>query len=118
MKMVDMKRTAAEKKALNTGANKQLVGSSSLPEDYGYGLRLDLSSEHLDKLGIDNLPRVGKTVTLHAKAKVIAVRQNQRSGQDNERSVELQLQKIGLCEGMGSMEDAISSGVDDADGDE
>jgi hypothetical protein len=111
MQMRDMKRTKTEKKKENVA----LVG----PEDsYPYGLRLTLDGEQLKKLGLDTLPKVGKTITLHAKAKVIGARETSRSDGTQDRSLEIQLQKMGIAEGAGSMEEAISSSIDDADGDE
>ena len=64
--LVDMKRTKAEKKAEE---NKYKVSSSSSGEEYPYGLQLDLNEDVMRKLGMD-LPKVGGTVTITAKARV------------------------------------------------
>lgn len=109
MKLVDMKRTAAEKKARDK-SNKCYPGIGG--DDYPYGLNLTLDTEQLKKLGIDNLPKAGKTMTLTAKAKVIAVRQNSRDGGEQERSLELQLQKIGLTGEAGSAAEALGNAID------
>lgn len=107
MKLVDMKVTAAERKAHEKKCEVPVLAG----DDYGYGLRLSLNDSELEKLGVKNLPAVGKTYTLTAKAVVISARQN-RSTHGNDRGIELQIQKLSL--GGGSVEDAMDEAIDEA----
>ena len=110
MKLVDMKSTAAEKKERNKECYPTVAGGG---DDYPYGLTLNLDNDQLKKLGVDNLPKAGETMTLNAKCKVISIRQSDRDGGKAERSMEIQLQKIGLTRGAGSMTEALSEAIDE-----
>lgn len=103
-KLVDMKRTKAEKKEQGTLCKP-------MDDPYGYGLRVNLNDSELSKLGIDSLPKVGKSFTLTAKVEVIAARQSQ-STNHNDRSIELQIQKLALESG--SAEDAMDEAIEEA----
>lgn len=59
-------------------------------DDYPWGLRLSLDAGTLDKLGLTKLPKVGATLRLECKAKVVAVSQNASEAQ-TQKSVELQI---------------------------
>jgi hypothetical protein len=84
------------------------------PEPYPYGLRLTLSQEILDKLDLKRLPAVGATVSITAKAEVVATRAESCEGR-SERSVELQITDMDLVRGAASMEDAVREGAKDAE---
>lgn len=62
---------------------------------YPYGLRIDLDSDTLDKLGIKSMPAVGETIVFEAKATVIGSRQSAIKDSMS-RSVELQITEIDL----------------------
>lgn len=64
-KLVDMKRTDADKKAEAERYKDEPYISS---DDYGYGLTLRLDNEQLDKLGID-----GKGLTVDGTVRIVAV---------------------------------------------
>lgn len=67
--MKDMKLTKTESN-----------NDSPLAEDdrkYPYGLSLSLDEDALKKLGITELPAVGKSLTLHAKVKVESVSESE-----------------------------------------
>lgn len=89
--MKSLKITAAERKEREKKYKDCAPCSIDGGDAYPYGTRLDLNNETMGKLDMDKLPRVGTTVLVTAKAKVIAVRENQREGGDKERSVELQI---------------------------
>lgn len=89
-KLVDMKRTKAERKAEHEKYDKPMGG-----DDYGYGLRVRLDHHHLKKLGITNLPKAGDKVHIHAKAHVSSVGHNSREGHDD-RHVELELRHMAM----------------------
>jgi len=111
MKMVDMAYTAKEKKEREKGM-KECTPYSGL--DYPYGLQIRLEKDHLAKLGMDKLPKVGKTLTVEAKCVVTSVSQNSSSRGSESRCVELQIQKLAVGSEPSSMEDAVSEAVDKA----
>ena len=80
--LVSLKRTAAEKKENET----QVAPSGG--NDYPWGTRLTLEGESVSRL-FDGLPKVGAVLTLEAKVKVIAVRE-----QEKQKSVELQVTHV------------------------
>jgi hypothetical protein len=87
-------------------------------DQYPYGLRIRLENEQLDKLGFDELPKVGEYVTITAECCVSSASQNERKGGEPYRTVELQIEKLG-CEEDDDEDDvaAVSRGVKDADDD-
>lgn len=87
-----MKNSKKDKKK-SESAMCSPCGSS---EEYPYGLRIDLSDEALDKLGLDKLPGVGDKMTLEASVKVTSVSENSYEGQDRRRSVTLQITDMKL----------------------
>lgn len=88
-KMVDMKRTAAEKKARDKEFDHKIGG-----EDYPYGLGVSLGHDELTKLGIHTLPKVGSKLALHAHAHVKSAREESRDGGRKTRHVELELRHM------------------------
>jgi len=94
MAMKDLKIT---KKEAKTKSESMVIGSPD-QERYPYGLRLDLSNDTLEKLGMTKLPAVGTVLMFEAKAKVVGSRQSATEGSEN-RSVELQITHIDLEEG-------------------
>lgn len=88
-------------------------------DEYGYGTRLDLNDEELDKLGIKTLPAVGSKFEVHAVAHVIAVRENQhkdRHGGNKSRNLELQVTSMALTKKKPrSGVDAVTAGIEEAD---
>lgn len=107
MKLVDMKRSKKEQK-------------ESMPkiaaDSYGYGLRITLDEDQLDKLGLDGGDfKVGGYVTLQARACIKSVRENSTDEGGDNCSVELQLEKLGVEKSAASLKDAVDDGIDDAD---
>jgi hypothetical protein len=93
MKMHDMKRTKADKKA----EDAMYEGHKTGREDYPYGLTVSLDHHGLKKLGMhDSLPKVGSKIKLHAHAHVKSAREEQREGGKKHRHVELELRHIGI----------------------
>lgn len=88
--LVDMKMSKAQKKDMMPTA----VGADSGP-DYPYGIRLQLDSGSLDKLGMSKLPKVGAKVMVHAMGVVTSVSQHESKNNDS-RNVEIQLQEMGV----------------------
>src|SRR4051794_34887178 len=94
MKMVDMKRTPEEKA---TREKEMSAGVSPSDDEYPYSTRLQLGRDELDKLGITDLPAIGDEFKIEAVAKVISARLEAGENDDDSRSVELQITKLG-CE--------------------
>lgn len=92
--LVDMKRTKAEKKKREETYKSPLGG-----DDYGYGTRVSLDHEDLEKLGISTLPKVGDKFHLHGHAHVTSVSENHEEGGKKRRRMELQLRKMALKHG-------------------
>lgn len=62
---------------------------------YPYGLCINLDELQLDALGLTDLPKVGATITLQAKAEVSSVSENQTQD-GTRRSVSIQITSLGL----------------------
>ena len=90
-KMIDMKRTAAERKARDKMYEGKIGG-----EDYPYGLGVSLDHDSLTKLGIHDLPKVGSKIMLHAHAHVKSAREESREGGQKTRHVELELRHMNV----------------------
>ena len=93
-RMVDMRRTAEEKEE---DREEMSVGLSapSIP-DVPYGLRLCLTHDELDKLGLDADCEVGDMIHLFAMAEVTSISKND-NGNGPECRVELSITHLG-CE--------------------
>lgn len=70
-------------------------------QEYPYGLALQLNSETLAKLGMNDLPDVGTVLTLHARVEVVSVSQyEQQDGQNREvglQITDMELRKEGVA---------------------
>jgi hypothetical protein len=114
-KLVDMKYSAKEKAERNRPGIAGPTDKYDGP-DYPYGLNLTLEHDHLKKLGLIALPKVGSYVNVNARALVVSVRQSESTKGKPNRCVELQLQKIGVGkDGPSSAVEAIDYGIDDAE---
>jgi hypothetical protein len=90
--LIDMKRSKADAKAANAIYTK--------PAEYGYGLCIRLEDADLDKLGIKTLPQPGEVFMIEAMAVVDSSYQSQSANNKDDRSVSLQIQKLGLTRSM------------------
>jgi hypothetical protein len=93
MKLVDM---AFTKDDLKDKSKKEpcCIGSDGQPNPYPWGLSLHLEGDSLDKLGMKQLPAIGAEMHVMAVVKVTSVNQSAREGQDENRSVGLQVTKM------------------------
>jgi hypothetical protein len=90
--LVSLKRTKEEQKKQEEAMKSPAIAGG---EDYPYGLCLTLDSDTLDKLGLENLPKLGGKVSLEAVAEVVGASMN--AGKDyNNREVRLQLTALKL----------------------
>lgn len=86
--MVTTRLSAKEREA-----NSPVVSIDS-PE-YPYGTRICLDNEMLDRLGIDNLPKVGSSFAVSGIGEVISV--SEHDGQDGKRrSIDIQLIRLAV----------------------
>lgn len=90
--LVDMKRTAADKKAEAEKWEKPYSG-----DDYGYGMSISLDNAALEKLGVGDLD-AGETVNLVAECAITADRVETINGK-KERSLTIQIHKMALSQG-------------------
>lgn len=88
--MASLKRSKADKKR---ESNKYRLSSPS-SEDYPYGTRIELDNDSLDKLGIDDMPDVGKKMRIHAVAHVLSTSESTHDGKKAHRSMSLQIRKM------------------------
>lgn len=92
-KPVDMKLPKDKRKEM---AAPVATGSASEGPKYPWGLQLRLENESLDKLGIKELPEVGKECKVMGVAKVVSVEKRDQEGGKTSRHVELQITKLAL----------------------
>ena len=89
MKLTDMKLPKA-KRGGDTAATPV-----AQEREYPWGLTLNLESEALDKLGMDELPEIGAEVKLHAVGRVTRIGEAASEGNET-RSVEIQIIRLAL----------------------
>lgn len=95
-KMVNMARTAADKKAER---DKYSDKSPYAGEDYPYGLSVSLDHEGLSKLGLNGpLPKVGSKIPLTANAHVKSTSEESTDG-TKRRRMTLELRHMALDHG-------------------
>jgi hypothetical protein len=107
MKLVNMKLDPAEAKKM---AEPCAMGDAPR---YPWGLQLNLDNDAIEKLGIDKLPAVGKSLQLVALVNVVSVSSNQTEGGDERKSVSLQITDLGLEAGKKKSAEAALYGADD-----
>ena len=90
--LVSMKR-APEKKAKKSDMCCSMPCSAS---EYPWGLSINLENESLDKLGMEDLPKVGDIVKIVAEAKVESVSSRSDKDTKNNRTVSLQIVKMAI----------------------
>lgn len=91
--MVDLKRTAADKKAEQERYESAPIGGSG--DDYPYGLRICLDAATLKKLGLKPL-KVGARVTLSGFADVVSCGMSESAEYGESCSMDLQITDLDL----------------------
>lgn len=94
MKLTSMAYTKAEEKKRNEGM--KIGGESPSGPRYPYGLKLCLEDEVVDKLGLDELPKVGKKMRLTAVVEVCGTSQREEVKGKKRQTLDLQIVKMGL----------------------
>lgn len=95
MKLVNMERTEAEKKA----AEERWEAEAERGPDYPYGLSICLGADEMEKLGIKDLPAIGDQMSLTATVKVTSVSSYDSEGGGSSKSVSLQITEMALDDG-------------------
>lgn len=99
MKMVSLKRTAADIKE-EKRERTSVVGEMSA---YHYGLTLRLEQEELQKLGmLGKLPPVGTAMPLQVLAVVVGVSEERMADGEQECCLTLQVQQMGMADAAAS----------------
>jgi hypothetical protein len=114
MQIVNLKRSADDKKAEK--ARHKAMGWTDAPEphDYPQGAQINLGEGEMEKLGLTTLPKAGDEVTFTGRGKVITVHSEAQQGKDPSERVEIQITHMGLAKN--STKPAVSKMYpDDAD---
>lgn len=83
-------------KSMRVTPEKAMPASPEIASpEYPYGLCLRLGEDQISKLGIKELPALGKTVKVYAMAEVVAVAEAD-TGRGVTRNLELQITDLGL----------------------
>lgn len=120
MKMVNLKRTAADKAAETKRHKAMGWDNPPEPHDYPQGARVNLGEGELEKLGIKKLPKAGDVFTVTGKVRVVTVHSESEQGKDPTERLELQITHLGMESARGAAEqmyDRTPQPSDD-DGDE
>lgn len=80
---------------LSTSEQDMPILGGEMKAEYPYELRISLNQEVLNRLGIDEMPKVGAQVSFSAKAEVVGVNQDE-SGKN---TVSLQITDINMAGG-------------------
>lgn len=113
-KLKDMAYSKAEIKERNS-PSKTLACDSYGGNKYPYGLCIRLDTEALKKLGLDQLPKPGKTMTLTARVVVKSASLDERMDGKDHKSLELQIEAMALDAGSeGGAVAALERGLKDA----
>jgi hypothetical protein len=75
-------------------------------DEYPHGLKVRLDHESMKKLGMDELPQVGKKMHVHGKGVVTSV-SSHKSDKHEDRHVEIQLHHMGVEHDEPKMGDTI-----------
>lgn len=88
--MINMKMTSEEQMgyAMSTSIADQPA--------YPYGLRIDLNDAVVDKLGIKELPKVGDTMLITARVKVVSASESEEADGDTNKCMGLQITDMEL----------------------
>lgn len=87
MKMISMKMDKKEEK---------LEVAHPGESEYPYGLVLNLCSESLKKLGIEDLPEIGKKMSISAIVEVCALSQREMKDMDPDKNLSLQITDMAI----------------------
>ena len=92
--LASMKRTVKEE-----SKPSMVAPASPDMDEYPYGLKIRLEDDELEKLGIKELPEIGKNMKVTADAKVDSISSNESKGSGPKRCLELQITGMSVGEG-------------------
>lgn len=113
MKLVNMKQDRDD------SAKEMAIASSGPSDQYPWGLRVTLTQDELDKLGIKTLPAVGSKLKLVAEVEVVSREESQSQSQGGDeqkrKSLGLVMCKLGIGKRTPeSAEEAIEDGLEES----
>jgi hypothetical protein len=102
-KLVSMKMTRAER-------DKKYMEVANMPSKdavvYPYGLCIRLDNDAIEKLGLEELPKVGTYLYVTANVEVTSVSQNESETGEN-KNIELQITDMALTAPSGKKDDEV-----------
>lgn len=111
---MELKSLARTKKETEKTKSPDTIGEA---DKYGYGTRMSLHQEELNKLGLDpSKLKVGQKMHVHGKAEVRSVSQNKHSS-GSDSHVELQFTHAHIAPHKSGLHEAVSHAVDSAQAD-
>jgi hypothetical protein len=96
MKIVNLKRSADDKKAEKERHKAMGFGDGLEPHDYPQGAQINLGEGELEKLGVSQMPKAGDEVTFTGRGKVVTVHSEAKQGKDPSERVEIQITHMGV----------------------
>lgn len=93
MNLVDLKIPKKSKAELKKENSPTVIGGG---EKYPYGFRFTFGTDQIDKFPQLKGVRIGEKIGISGIGEVMEVRKVDRQGEDNQFSVEVQLQKVGV----------------------
>jgi hypothetical protein len=88
MKLVSMKEVKDE-------SQDTILSDAKMPE-YPYGLRINIDADEMEKLGLTELPEIGKKFMVHAMADVVSISQSDSAEGEPEKNFSLQITDMAL----------------------
>jgi hypothetical protein len=94
LKLSDMKRTAADKKA----EQARYKDGPSMPggDDYGHGMHLELDHHGMQKVGMDDMPSSGDEYHGEFHGRVVDTHEDSEDGQEPRRRVRVLVHHLGM----------------------
>lgn len=93
MKIADMKRSAADKKA---DQQRYKGGPSVGSDDYHHGLHIELDHHGMKKVGMDDMPASGDEYEGQFRGRVVDTHEDSEDGQEPRRRVRILLHHVGM----------------------
>ncbi len=104
MKMINLKRSAEDKKVEKKRHEAMGFTNPPEPHDYPQGARINLGEGELEKLGLSKLPKADEEVTFTGRGRIVTVHSEAEQGKDPTERVEIQITHLGLEKRIGSAE--------------
>ena len=96
MKLQDMKRTAADKKAEQARYKAGYAVGGGDADDYHHGMHIELDHHGMKKVGMDDMPASGDEYEGQFRGRVVDTHEDSRDGQEPRRRVRILLHHVGM----------------------